>query len=526
MMDMSSKLKPPEKSIKTRKWQPQSRIADYIKGKVKLEDIISKDKIVRPQDRHNKQAFLPPLNNKEIILRTVRKKRPVRKCSPPQLNRVCTKINSSITLTEPSLTNESLVTSRTDRFQSTSTKTFNTAETTEPRCQQTNVEQLARTLVEKNQEIAKLKEKIENFRDFVHLDMASHGDEVNEDVLSIVGRLFDRLVNISTNLQYTDTKDEEVLAFLANIERERRRWYSFSTNIMEDIQTLKLKNQSLCVSNAEKDCRLNETTAMNTKLKFKLTALEKEFQMEQATKNQLEITSKTITEKIKIAREQNNKLRNNLCHYEQKFSSAVDELSKLGKLGDRVRNEFEIKKLAFEELNAKQHARVHQLEKTITDLEKACCTLQLNSDEKNQKQIAELEERYRLDIETIKDANEKYIKQIQKEKTSLENDVCQLKEKEQSLLHDNENMQMKLRELINTNQLLNVELNEAKREKQILEEAWNEWRRKSQNENLDEANENLMTEMLVAEEHNLKRLMQDLDDTMRCTGLINEEDVK
>ncbi len=460
-----------------RVWQPRSRIAGYIKGEVKLEDIVRGDKLVKPEHRHNKRAFLLHLNE-ECSRKTGDAKAGSRNSS-----RICRCPSSAQT---------------------------SASEVTVP-----DTDHSIQKNADKSEQISRLQRQIETIRDCVHKTEVQEG----EDVETAVSTLLDCLVNLSTALRNVDATDDRIAAFANRVQRERQRWFTFATSLQDEVGVLRNLNENLQISNNKRDECMHAITGENTRLQTKFSTLQTEFErLRECNEKMTSVYESIIANKNDTIR-RNEKLRDGIAEYERVYEKTAKELSQLSELSDRVRLQFEIEKRELDAANLTTCQQVAELEEKIRKLEDECRTLE-NSKCEMKSRAAEIEKRHQSEIQTLKEANDKYVKSLTLETSSLEREVTQLRDDERSLRQENDNLRATLLQLSNKCRILNEDAEYAKCEKKTLEEAFRSINKSS---DVTQIKENLNNKLLELEEKRLGKLMQYLEDTIKCTEKMPEK---
>lgn len=308
-MDAHKPAPPNEPPQRAKVWQPQSRIAGYIKGSVKLEEMVSREKLVRPEHRHNRPVFKALINDDD---------------EPASATFVKCRNRSAIS-----------------RCPSSSTKTSSLSRAgSVPTHQQLTADDLTRTIVEKNEHITALRDQLEALRSCARLEQLPEGGAEHNSLRVVLERMLECLLDMLGNLRHHDEHDERMAQFVAAVERERE-------NVLRSVD-------ALCRANSRKDEELRQMSGEQAQMRTHLQQL------------MLGKGGPSVEERRLCARNTDLVLR--LRGYEQKYEKATEELRNLSSLAESVRKHIDAEKKAFDERTMEHKKSIDDLKLSYSKL--------------------------------------------------------------------------------------------------------------------------------------------------------------
>lgn len=299
---------PPQR---TRVWQPESRIAGYIKGSVKLEEMVSREKLIRPEQRHNRRVFKALINDDD---------EPASATFVKSKNRsVISRCPSSSTKTSTSLSRVGSVLPH----------------------QQLTTDDLTRTIVEKNEHITALRDQLEALRSCARLEQLPKGGNEHSSLRAVLERLLECLLDMLTNLRHNDEHDERMAQFVVAVERERE-------NVLRSVD-------ALCQANTRKDDELRQMSGEHEQVRSHLQKL-------------LQDKGGPSSEERRLCAH-NIDLLQRLRTYEEKYQKATEELRNLSRLAESVHKHIDAEKEAFNKRSKEHRKNIEDLHSSYRCLE-------------------------------------------------------------------------------------------------------------------------------------------------------------
>lgn len=545
----------------------QSRIADYIKGKLSLDQIVSKDRIIKPEERHNKRAFLPLINEQVKIIprklrdpRTIEVKidtrRPVqsktkireydpitakfRTPKPAEKKRQTFSINLDdyyVVLNKGAKGNA--IEYKHDDYSTPGSQAQTQTPSTESSCNDlipiiSNVNNTApdtnyyeETLVTKNDEISMLKEKIRNLQKNIVAK-----NSVDTDDETVLGKMLQSLTHLTNAMKILKNAQEQhqIIECVTQIEQEQDQWYSYVATISDGMKSLKYLNTTLKTDNAQKTNQLDEKHAENENLLKQLLQLEQEAK---TLKNEKQDYSEMLNEtknKLKIVQKENENLLQQLKHQQNLGDKAHEELNRLNNIYEKLQIELEEKQRVAGELSEKLNNQIAQLEAANVELlskyQRACEEVEKLAveSEHNAATAEQRERRYEEEMEALNNAKQAYIESLQKEAEKMKSEITTLEKHAAEVSEKNKQYYSQIVELTNENQTLKDDSKYKHQEKNQLYDAISEWcKSESLNDsvNLIEMIDNLKMRMVIAETNYSNRLLENLEQTVKFTHLLN-----
>lgn len=553
-------------------FKSQSRIADYINGKIPLEQMIHKDRIIKPEERHNKRAFLPHINDDVKIVhrkikdpRTIEVKidtrRPVQR-SKSKITEFDPKTNKFVTPPKPPKKNmyidfnnyRVLISDKGNRTNAIEFKEEKSDDDSTPAESQlptpatqspcndivpviSNVNDTApdttyyeETLVTKNDEISMLKEKIRALQKSI---ITKNNVGVDED--HVLDKILESLTHVSGVMKSLKNArdDYEISSCVAQIEDEQDKWFSYVATVSDGMRTLKELNNTLKSQNTTKAAQLREKEAENEHLQKKLLNAKQETVTLKTEKNDYMDMLNASKHSLKLAHKENENLQQQLANYSRLSQKANEQLDMLNKACEKVQIDLQSKEQTAMELEQRLQHEIAQLEaandQLVRQYEQATVEIEhlTQQSQRNATVAKEAELRYKSELETLIAAKEGYIETLQHEADRLRNEIRVLQKNMSELAQENEQYYTTVARLTNENQSLRDDAKYMTCERKQLDEAITEWCKSEcvhDSLNLIEMIDNLKMRMVIAETTYSNRLMENLEQTVKFTQLLGELD--
>lgn len=581
-MEKRSKNKQPERFGQSHHAQiqvkSQSRISDYIQGRLSLDQMVNKDRIIKPEERHNKRAFLPHINDEMKIVppKIVKPKTIEAKVPPAPMQRIKTKIkeydpttNSYRTPTPSTQPKQKKVINIDlndycfvinkegsknqtaaiefkphDKSPGNSTSTIGSQMPTpysQSPCNEmipviSNVNLITppdkvyyeETLGTKNDEISMLKEKIRNLQKNLIAKNNYFGVD-EENVINKIVESLEIIATIAKNLKNTNDQCK-ISDYLSTIEDQQEKWYSYVATISEGMKHLKESNASLKQENVIKETQLQEEHEENERLQKQLISLKTENTSLITEKNHFVDSLSSVKHSLKLAEKENEALREQAEHHKRLNGKAIEQLNMLNEACKKVQIELQDKEKASVEVGAKLRHEIKVLEAANEDLsfkyEHVCNEVNRLNElyQENTALAEEVKLRHQNEIETAVNAKRQYIETLEKEAQRLKDEIHSLEVSMREVSRKNEQNYLLISQLTNENHTLREDTKYMNCEKEQLNEAISEW---CKNESLHDSVhfidmiDNLKMKMVIAETNYSNRLMENLEQTVKFTRLMD-----
>lgn len=346
-----------ERLSNTKKHNSQSRIGPYIEGKAELRDIYNCVKIIKPENRHNKSAFLQSMSRGQQSTVTQKSTSLQHKASKKKTSSKLNNKNGTVACNSLSVSAVSGHSAHGDI--SKHSHVSNDTSTS------TSVESLKqfyeRLLAQKDIEFSAFKDQVEHLHRSLELKPIS--DSTNEISVSI-NNLLRSLSDISEiiSLSRTTTMNEPIDQVLVRMENIRNSWYNMAVSLSTTAKTLYESNQHLLQLDAEKDGQLSTLRNENTNLQERVAQIENEIKKYY----ELGLTADNVI----TIKNDNEKLRNDIKRYEQLGKEGQKELNRCLFLHEEILNDIRTKESMFQNIMTK----MKQLEckKTDTQINQKC----------------------------------------------------------------------------------------------------------------------------------------------------------
>lgn len=408
-----------ERLLNAKKPNSQSRIGPYIEGKAELREIYNCVKIIKPENRHNKRAFLQRMSpgqqstvtqKSTSLQHKASKKKPSSKLDNKNGTVACNSLSISAISGHSAhgdISNHSHVSNNT----STSTSVESLKQFYE------------RLLAQKDAEILAFRDQVQHLHRNLELKLIS--DSTNE-VGTTISNLLRSLSDISEiiSLTRTTTMNEPLDRTLARMENIRNNWYNVAASLSTTAKTLYESNQHLHQLHAEKDDQLSKLKNENTKLQERVAQIEDEIK-------KYDELGLTVDNVITI-KNNNEKLRSDIKRYEQLGKEGQKELNICLFLHEEILNDIRIKESKFREIMTKM--KQLECEKTDIQINQKCYEKEFQN----------------LDVEGANENLKAKLQQLQDDKESIRTNYneCQkllvtINSKYERLLDEYEHLQKK-----------------------------------------------------------------------------------
>lgn len=485
-MDRRNQQPSRDRSSFTQSWKPQSRIAGYINGTAKLEDIYNTDKIVKPQDRHNKRTFhhqnLSPANRNTIPA--------AQRAAKPRASKSSSK---ATTAPRPDDSANTLPGSVSVHSQGDTSSQSCASSVKAGSARATSVSSSMRAvneqlLTEKDEEIAALKDRVEHL--LRSLTPPDRDSATADDVTALVDNLFRSLAGAFDAIAHcrADMTDERVEQTLAHMEQSRDHWYTLAGGLSKAVNALHESGQQLRTSNADLDEQLARLRSENATLKLKVAELQAQTDGAEAMRHQLDVMAAN-EDAIRV---ENERLLGQIRELEQRHKRAKDEITGCLELHERIEKDTQTK----ENVSERFAARLKQLES-----------------DKNEMQM-ELR-RYRDEL-TAAEAENAHLKE----------EPRMLQQRLRRLQDDNEKYQKLLLEVNSQYQRLRGDFEHLQNQKRRLEGTLDEWKQTESNLDTSWTTAIGRLRMMFDEEKSYsKMLMRSLEETALKAKILNENEI-
>lgn len=464
---------------RTKAWKPQSRIAGYIKGSVKLEEMVSREKLVRPEHRHNRRAFMALVNDDD------------------EPNCANTLFKSKSRFSETRRSTE-VHRSTTSRCPSTSTKTstsLSRAGSVHPH-QQLTTDDLTRTIIEKNEYITALREQLDKLRSCARVEtLPQAGAEPMDGIIAhhslrvVLERMLECLLDMLTNLRHYDEHDERMAQFVATVERERE-------NVLRSVD-------ALCQANARKEDELRQMSGEQTALRERLQQLQKDIGFSREERRQ-SVRHNILQQKLRV--------------YEEMYRKATDEVRHLSSLTESVRKHIDAQKEAFNERAAVYRKQTEEHEKCVQNLQTSCSSLKEKKEEA-EKKLAQIEKEHADEVARLR---KKYEGSI----AVLETDTQKLEEEKRQMQAEQAELEEQLRRARQENEEISSDIKRLREEKEALERDLAERERSDTDEIVQRPVENDKMTSFAKQESQWHELKERFFKTVLRAGIAQDDDVR